>query len=97
MAHFAEIDETNTVVRVLVVPNEQEENGQDYLANVIGLGGTWIQTSYNAKIRYNYAGVGYIYDPIDDAFIPPIPCEHNELELNELKQWICTNSEHEDL
>lgn len=95
MAHFAEIDETNTVLRVLVVPNEQEHRGQEYLSDEIGLGGNWIQTSYNNKIRYNFAGVGYIYDPIDDAFIPPIPCEHDELELNEMKQWSCTNSEHE--
>lgn len=96
MAHFAEIDETNTVIRVLVVPNEQEHRGQEYLAEELGLGGTWIQTSYNSKIRYNYAGIGYIYDPIDDAFIAPMPeCGHEELELNEFKQWACTNVEHE--
>lgn len=96
MAHFAEIDETNTVIRVLVVPNEQEHRGQEFLADELGLGGTWIQTSYNSKIRYNYAGVGFIYDPIDDAFIPPMPeCNHPELELNEYKHWTCTNSEHE--
>ena len=96
MAHFAELDNTNTVIRVLVVPDEQENRGQEYLSNDLGLGGTWIQTSYNAKIRYNYAGIGYIYDPIDDAFIAPMPeCGHDELELNEFKQWACTNVEHE--
>lgn len=95
MAHFAEIDNNNTVLRVLVVPNEQEHRGQEYLSNDIGLGGNWVQTSYNGNIRFNYAGIGYIYDPIDDAFIPPMPCEHDELELNEKKQWICSNLQHE--
>lgn len=96
MAHFAEIDENNIVIRVLVVDNSQEHRGQEYLANDLNLGGIWIQTSYNANFRFNYAGIGYLYDPIDDAFIAPMPeCGHDELELNELKQWICTNSEHE--
>ena len=71
MAHFAEIDSDNIVLRVVVVPNEHETNGQDYLANEIGLGGTWIQTSYNNNIRKNYAGVGYTYDSTRDAFIAP--------------------------
>ena len=71
MAHFAEIDSDNIVLRVLVVPNEHETNGQDYLANEIGLGGTWIQTSYNNNIRKNYAGVGYTYNSTRDAFIAP--------------------------
>jgi hypothetical protein len=47
MAHAAEVDSNNTVVRVLVVPDEQEHRIQDYLANELGLGGTWVQTSYN--------------------------------------------------
>ena len=94
MAHFAELDETNTVIRVLVIPNEEENRGQEYLSEDLGLGGHWIQTSYNNKIRYNFAGIGYLYDPIDDAFIPPIPCSHPELELNDNKLWNCTNIEH---
>ena len=72
MAHFAEI-ENDIVTRVLVVPNEQEHRGQDFLANELGLGGTWLQTSYNATIRKNYAGVGMSYDSVRDAFIPPKP------------------------
>jgi len=96
MAHFAEIDETNTVIRVLVVDDSQEHRGQQFLSEELGLGGTWIQTSYNGNIRFNFAGVGYIYDPIDDAFIAPIPCNHDELELNENKKWVCTNSEHKE-
>ena len=83
MAHFAEIDNNNIVLRVLVVSNSQEHRGQDFLANDLGLGGTWIQTSYNTlggvninggtPLRKNYAGYGYTYDPVLDAFIPPKP------------------------
>ena len=73
MAHFAEIDENNIVTRVLVVPNEQEHRGEEFLSSDLGLGGRWIQTSYNATIRKNYAGTGYTYDPSRDAFIPPKP------------------------
>lgn len=71
MAHFAEIDENNIVTRVLVVPDAEEHRGHDYLSSDLGLGGTWIQTSYNATIRKNYAGIGMPYDPDRDAFIPP--------------------------
>jgi hypothetical protein len=83
MAHFAEIDSNNEVLRVLVVDNEQEHRGQEFLANDLGLGGTWIQTSYNTyagihsnggtPLRGNYAGIGYLYDSGRDAFIPPKP------------------------
>lgn len=75
MAHAAEVDSNNTVVRVLVVPDEQEHRIQDYLANELGLGGTWVQTSYNARIRKNYAGIGYTYSEQHDAFIAPKPYE----------------------
>lgn len=71
MAHFARIDEYNTVINVLVVPNEQEHRGQEFLANDLGLGGTWIQTSYNANIRGKYAGIGDKYDAENDVFFPP--------------------------
>lgn len=74
MAHFAELDETNKVIRVLVVSDEQEHRGQEFLADELGLGGTWIQTSYNAKIRGKFAGIGDTYDPQTDTFIaPPLP------------------------
>ncbi len=49
MAHFAQIDENNIVTQVLVVPDNAEDRGQDYLANDLGLGGTWVQTSYNNR------------------------------------------------
>jgi hypothetical protein len=70
MAHFAEIDENSIVVRVLVVPDAEEHRGHDYLSSDLGLGGTWIQTSYNSTIRKNYAGIGMPYDADRDAFIP---------------------------
>jgi hypothetical protein len=71
MAHFAEIDENNIVVRVVVVPNEEEHRGQDFLANDLGLGGRWIQTSYTNRIRGMYAGIGFYYDETKDEFIVP--------------------------
>ena len=83
MAHFAEVDENNIVLRVLVVDDSQESNGQEFLATTLGLGGTWIKTSYNTlggvhtkggtPLRKNYAGIGYTYDSVRDAFIPPKP------------------------
>lgn len=68
MAHFAEIDKNNIVVRVLVIDDEQEIRGQDYLANELGLGGNWIQTSYNGNFRGKFAGVGDFYDSATDLF-----------------------------
>jgi len=67
MAHFAELDKNKVVLRVVVVPDDQEHRGNDYL-NELGLTGTWIQTSYNATIRGKYAGVGDIYDEVKDEF-----------------------------
>jgi hypothetical protein len=71
MAHFAEIDENNIVLRVLVTDNDFPNEGYDWL--VENLGGTWVQTSYNATIRKNFAGIGFTYDKGRDAFIPPQP------------------------
>jgi hypothetical protein len=83
MAHFAEIDGNKIVTRVLVVNDADAADGQNFLANTLGLGGTWIQTSYNTSggvhanggtpVRKNYAGIGYSYDAVRDAFIPPKP------------------------
>lgn len=94
MAHFAELDQNNIVLRVLVVANEHENNGQDFLANELGLGGTWIQTSYNATIRKNFAAVGYTYDAELDAFIP-IKCHDEAILDSELCRWKCENKDHE--
>jgi hypothetical protein len=87
MAHFAEIDENNIVLRVLVVDNSLEADGANFLANTLGLGGTWLQTSYNGNIRKNYAGVGYTYDPVRDAFIAPKPDSAIGFDENNC-QWI---------
>jgi hypothetical protein len=73
MAHFAEIDKNNIVVRVLVVNDAQEHRGQAFLANDLGLGGRWIQTSYNNNFRKQFAGIGYTYDEVNDVFISPKP------------------------
>lgn len=71
MSHFAELDKNNVVIRVLVGDNNLPNEGLDWLVQT--LGGTWVQTSYNANIRKNFAGIGYSYDPQRDAFIPPKP------------------------
>jgi hypothetical protein len=95
MSHWAELDENNKVVRVVVGDNNDPAGDEGYQWLIENLGGQWIKTSYNEKIRFNFAGIGYIYDPIDDAFIAPMPeCGHEELFLNELKKWICTNIAH---
>lgn len=80
MAHFAELDESGVVTRVLVVANpvlldngvESEQKGVDFLASLYGHS-RWVQTSYNGTIRWNYAAKGYTYDRQRDAFIPPSP------------------------
>ena len=83
MAHFAELDENNVVTRVLVTDNDAPNEGFDWL--VENLGGTWMQTSYNATIRFNYAGIGFSYDSELDAFIAPQP--YPSWILDSLAQW----------
>jgi hypothetical protein len=95
MAHFAEIDETNKVIRVLVTDNNDPNGDEGYQFLLDTFGGNWIKTSYNGNIRYNFAGIDYTYDPIDDAFIAPMPdCGHEELLLNNQKRWECSNEAH---
>jgi hypothetical protein len=90
MSHFAEIDNNKKVIRVLVADNNDPNGDEGYQWLVDNFGGTWIKTSYNATIRYNFAGVGYTYDADADAFIPPRPeCGHTELFLNHLFKWNC--------
>jgi len=93
MSHWAEVDADSKVIRVLVGDNNDPSGDEGYQWLIDNLGGTWIKTSYNGNIRYNYAGVGYTYDPIDDAFIAPVPCDHPELTLNNLKRWECETCE----
>jgi hypothetical protein len=92
LAHFAQLNEENLVTQVIVVANqdttdsdgmENEAVGASFCANL--LGGTWKQTSYNARIRKNYAGIGYKYDATLDAFIAPQP--YASWTLDENAQW----------
>jgi hypothetical protein len=82
MSHWAEIDETNKVICVLVGDNNDPNGDEGYQWLIDNFNGTWIKTSYNGTIRKNFAGIGYLYDPIRDAFIPPKP-EIGEWVLNE--------------
>jgi hypothetical protein len=80
MAHFAKLNESNIVIAVHAVNNdvitvdgvESEQAGIDFLTDLHGHS-SWKQTSYNGTIRKNYAGVGFVYDAVRDAFIPPKP------------------------
>lgn len=88
MAHFAQIDSNNVVQQVIVVHNNEllDENGQESESKGIQFceslfGGFWVQTSYNASFRKNFAGIGYTFDRARQAFIPPKP--YNSWILNE--------------
>jgi hypothetical protein len=96
MAHYAFLDESNIVTEVIAGIDETELieglDPETWYGNFRGQ--ACKRTSYNGNIRYNYAGIGYTYDPIDDAFIAPMPlCGHEELLLNDLKRWECANCE----
>lgn len=88
MAHFAELDENNVVLRVIVVNNsdimknsvEDEQTGIEFCQNL--LGGRWVQTSYNHRFRKQYAGRGFTYDPDNDVFILPKPSPNAILDEN---------------
>jgi hypothetical protein len=93
MSHWAEIDENNVVVRVLVGDNNEPDEGEAFMNS---LGGTWVKTSYNATIRKSFAGVGFTYNATIDAFVPP-KC-HDEATLNEeTALWDCGNENHVNL
>jgi hypothetical protein len=92
MSHWAEIDENNIVVRVLVGDNNSPDEGETFMNS---LGGSWVKTSYNGNIRFNYAGIGYTYDTNRDAFIAPKNNCHAEEILDETTcRWTCSNAEH---
>ena len=101
MAHYAYLDSNNKVVAVIVGKDEAE------LINGLNTEIYYSQnteykvkrTSYNGKIRYNFAGVGYFYDEDADAFVAPKPaCGHEELTLNQNNyRWECDNAEHESI
>jgi hypothetical protein len=97
MAHYAFLDENNIVTEVITGIDETELieglDTETWYGNFRGQ--TCKRTSYNGNIRYNYAGISFTYDPVDDAFIMPMPeCGHDELILTELKKWECSHASH---
>ena len=95
MAHWAEIDENNIVLRVTVGDNNDPAGDEGYQWLVDNLGGTWVKTSYNHNIRKNFAAIGYTYDSQRDAFISPKNNCHPEETLNEETcHWECNSIEH---
>lgn len=92
MAHFAELDANNVVLRVIVVDNKDTADANGVEKEHIGaafcerlFGGNWKQTSYNGNIRKRYAGIGYTYSVAFDAFIPPQPFPSWTLDVD--RNW----------
>ena len=86
MSHWAEVDENNVVLRVLVGDNNDPSGDEGYQWLLDNLGGTWVKTSYNATIRKNYAGIGYSYNEELDAFVAPKPFDSWVLD-EETARW----------
>ena len=87
MAHFAELDDNNVVLRVVVVgndcvPSDEHIDGETWCINFFK-GGTWKQTSYNNNFRKQYAGTGYTYDAAKNKFISPKPHASWALDAND--------------
>ena len=82
MSHWAEIDNDNKVIRVLVGDNNDPNGDEGYQWLVDNLGGNWIQTSYNHNFRKQYAGIGFTYDAVNDVFIAPQPYPSWSLDNN---------------
>ena len=93
MAHYAFLDDSNIVTEVIVGKDETELidglTPEEWYGNFRGQ--RCVRTSYNSNIRFNYASVGFTYDPIDDAFIPIAPCACPKLTLTAEKKWDCCN------
>jgi hypothetical protein len=94
MAHYAFLDQNNIVIQVIVGIDETELieglDPETWYGNFTNQ--KCVRTSYNHKISFNYAWIGYTYDPIVDAFSPPMPgCGHELLTLNNLKRWECVD------
>jgi hypothetical protein len=87
MANFARLDENNKVIQVLQVDDSLEHRGEDYLANELGLGGRWIQASYNNNFRKQYPQIGgFTYNEEVDVFVAPKPTEDSV--LNAQFDWV---------
>jgi hypothetical protein len=101
MAHYAFLDDNNIVTEVITGIDESELieglDTETWYGNFRGQ--VCKRTSYNGNIRYNYAGIGFTYDEVNDAFIAPQPqCGHSELTLNNSNyRWECSNDDHKTL
>ena len=94
MAHHAKIE--NGIVTSVIVTMDSDED--TFAARMLAeTGEQWVRTSFNNRIRANFAGLGYVYDSIRDVFIAPKPdCDHPELILNtDTYRWECDNAEHD--
>ncbi|CAB4156637.1 hypothetical protein UFOVP655_85 [uncultured Caudovirales phage] len=95
MSHWAEVKEIDgqlIVQRVLVGNNNEPDEGEAFMNS---LGGTWVKTSFSGSIRKNFAGPGYIYDPVRDAFLTPkITCHETVTLDEETCRWKCLDSSH---
>ena len=94
MAHHAKIE--NGIVTSVIVTMDSDED--TFAARMLAeTGEQWVRTSFNNRVRYNFAGVGYTYDQLADAFIAPMPeCGHPELTLNTTNYlWECSNAQHD--
>lgn len=80
MAHWAELDENNVVLRVTVGSNDDPDEGYGWLME--NLGGRWVQTSYNDNFRKQFAAIGFTYDEQADVFIAPQPFPSWSLDEN---------------
>jgi hypothetical protein len=87
MAHWAELDNNDIVLRVLVGDNNDPNNDEGYTWLINNLGGVWLKTSYNGSIRKNFAGIGCLYNRSLDAFIPMKPFESWILD-EETATWV---------
>jgi hypothetical protein len=97
MAHFAELDKKGYVLRVIVINNsdildengnESEEKGIIFCKELYGFGTRWVQTSYNAKFRQYYAGIGFKYDSKRDVFVPSNPGIEHLMYDKEKNMWV---------
>jgi hypothetical protein len=91
MAHWAELDENNVVIRVTVGDNNDPSEGYDWI--IENLGGRWIQTSYNSSIRGKFAGVGDTYDERKDEFISPPRTNSETISVEENTSTLATEGE----
>ena len=97
MAHFVQLDESNVVIQVIVVSNnelmdgsdESEAKGISFCQSLYGADTRWVQTSYNGNFRKRYAGVGYTFDPVLDVFVTPKPASYPSWVVDPVTiEWI---------